>query len=151
MRPPRRAPGDWLRAGEAALYFGVSQIGFVLPPGLLIGRWVARALEEPTHARADAAEEQRLARITRAVSRRWPRENRCLQRSLVLCWLLRRRRLGGRLQVGVRHAADGLVAHAWVIREDSILNDDESRCAAFATLERTDACAAIAARMEYSR
>ncbi len=145
MRRARRQPRTWLGAGEAAVYFAFSQLGFLLPSGFLVSRWVAHALEAPSSARHDAAEARRLARITRAVALRWPLESRCLQRSLVLCWMLRRRGLGGRMQIGVRRTADGVSAHAWVADDGVIINDDEAHCAAFSVLEPTTARAAVAA------
>ena len=149
MRRVRRHAQSWLGAGEAAVYFALSQIGFLLPSGFLVSRWVARGLEAPAPARHDAAEARRLARITRAVALRWPLESRCLQRSLVLCWMLRRRGLGGRMQIGVRRTAGGVSAHAWVIDDGAIINDDEAHCSTFAVLEPPAARAAVAAGMEY--
>ncbi|MDE3096640.1 MAG: lasso peptide biosynthesis B2 protein [Chloroflexota bacterium] len=131
------------------MYFAVSQLGFLLPSGFLVGRWVVHALEAPASARHDAAEARRLARIAHAVALRWPLESRCLQRSLVLCWMLRRRGLGGRMQIGVRRTGRGVSAHAWVIDDDAIINDDEAHCSAFSVLETPTARAAVAAGMEY--
>lgn len=151
MRRARWRPRVWLRAGEAALYFLFSYLGFLLPSGLLVGRWVARALEAPPSARHDAGEARRLARMTRAVAERWPLESRCLQRSLVLCWMLRRRGLGARMRIGVRRTGAGVTAHAWVIDDDgAIINDDEAHCSTFAVLEAPTARAAVAAGMEYA-
>ncbi len=150
MQPLRRlASRDWLGAAEAGLYFSLSQLGFLLPPHILLGRWMARVLDEPAEPPSDVREARRLACITRAVSRRWPGDGRCLQRSLILCWLLRRRGLGGRLQIGVRRTPDGLVAHAWVTVAGAVVNDDEAHCAAFAVLERARARIATITRLEY--
>ena len=47
----------------------------------------------------------------------------CLERSLALWWLLRRRGHEVELYVGVRPLADGVEAHAWVESGGEVLND----------------------------
>ena len=42
----------------------------------------------------------------------------CLEQSLALVWMLRRRGLGARLQLGCRRNGPELLFHAWVIGED---------------------------------
>lgn len=52
----------------------------------------------------------------------WPAN--CLQRSVVLCWFLRRQGLTGDLRIGVRRIApDTLDFHAWVEHEGAVIND----------------------------
>jgi len=47
----------------------------------------------------------------------------CLERSLVLVWLLRRKGLQGDLHIGVRPSESGVEAHAWVEYAGTVLND----------------------------
>lgn len=47
----------------------------------------------------------------------------CLQRSLVLWWLLRTQGVEGDLRIGVRKQEGRFEAHAWVEYEGEILND----------------------------
>lgn len=78
---------------------------------LAIVRW---AMAEPDGHRLSLWEAHLHAnRLDRACAR-WPFEVRCLQRSLVLVWLLRRRGLQGAMRIGIARPAYGLVAHAWV-------------------------------------
>lgn len=47
----------------------------------------------------------------------------CLQRSVMLWWLLRLRGIDSQLRIGVRKNADALEAHAWIEYNGIILND----------------------------
>lgn len=58
-------------------------------------------------------------------SREGLREGNCLERSLALWWLLRRRGLSGQLRIGVRKREGKFEAHAWVEFEETVLNDSE--------------------------
>lgn len=47
----------------------------------------------------------------------------CLEQSLTLWWLLRRRGIDSQIRIGVRKEADRLEAHAWVEFAGVVLND----------------------------
>src|SRR5262245_44478890 len=47
----------------------------------------------------------------------------CLQRSIALWWLLRRKGISGELHIGTRKVAGHLDAHAWIEIEGIVLND----------------------------
>ena len=67
---------------------------------------------------------RRLARAVERAARRLPGENLCLAQAMALQWMLRRRRLGGMLVIGVRPALSrgGLDdLHAWVVRQGEVL------------------------------
>jgi len=68
---------------------------------------------------------------------------RCLHRSLALHFWLRRKGLPSHLRIGVRKAGRQLLAHAWVEMEGTIVNDEASGIAVFATLPGLDAPAAL--------
>ncbi len=78
-----------------------------------------------------------LAWAVAAAAHHAPYAATCLQRSLTLWWLLRRRRIAADLRIGVAQADGELRAHAWVEHAGIVLNDDAdvgSRFAAFDTL-----------------
>ena len=136
MRRVRQlTPRMLFRLAETAVYFAVSQVGFLLPPRALLGRWVQRALDAPSGGRAERTEAARLAWIDDAVANRWPFGGRCLQRSLVLIWLLRRRGIAGQMRIGVLKGADQMAAHAWVEVAGEPVNDTPGHCAAFVVFE----------------
>jgi hypothetical protein len=55
--------------------------------------------------------------------RRLPGRTLCLPRSLVLCCMLRRRGMGGKVVFGARRHQGAFQAHAWVTREGRSLDD----------------------------
>ena len=68
-------------------------------------------------------EAQRAAQMVNAAARRGPYDATCLRRSLVLWWLLRRRRIATDLRIGARIEGGDFSAHAWVEMEGTVLND----------------------------
>lgn len=139
MRRVRQlTPRTLFRLAETVVYVAVSLLGMLLPPGLLLGRWVRRALEAPSGSQGDVAEAKRLARIADAVADRMPFGGRCLQRSLVLIWLLRRRGIAGQMRIGVLKGADQMAAHAWVEVAGEPVNDTPGHCAAFVVFEASE-------------
>lgn len=56
----------------------------------------------------------RLATLIQIAGRYVPFFSNCLTRSLLLCWILRRRGIPNRLCIGVRLKLGILDAHAWV-------------------------------------
>jgi hypothetical protein len=69
---------------------------------------------------------QRLAQLVFAASREGWWTGACLERSLVLWWLLRRRNFAAELRLGARHRSERLEAHAWVQLDNAVLNDNEA-------------------------
>ena len=66
-----------------------------------------------------------VALMVAVVVRRHLYKGKCLQQSLTLWYLLRRRGLDPELRIGVRKAGDQLEAHAWVQYQGRALNDSE--------------------------
>ncbi len=60
----------------------------------------------------------------------------CLQRSLALWWLLRRRGIRSALHFGARKEAGRLDAHAWIEIEGVVLNDSNDVRLRFAPFDR---------------
>jgi transglutaminase superfamily protein len=76
--------------------------------------------------RRSVNEAQHLALLVEAVARRSPLQHTCLQRSVVLCRVLRHRELEAELRLGVRKETAGdRQFHAWVEHAGRVLNDDQ--------------------------
>jgi len=55
-----------------------------------------------------------IARIEQSVARRLPFQSNCLDQSLALWWMLRRRGMAAEMHIGGRKDAANFEAHAWV-------------------------------------
>ncbi len=89
--------------------------------GTLQGSHPARAIQD-----ADIFA-HRIARVVGIAARRTPWRTTCLRQALLLHHLLARRGIASDLRIGVRTAADGFAAHAWVERHGAVLiGGDES-------------------------
>lgn len=76
------------------------------------------------------------ARMVASASREGLVHGNCLERSLTLWWLLRRRRIPAQLRIGVRKHANQFQAHAWVELEGAVLNDSDGLHQEYAAFER---------------
>lgn len=68
---------------------------------------------------------RRAARMVDAAAREGVYHGKCLEKSLVLWWLLLRRRLPAEIHIGVRKGDAGFEAHAWVELFKMAINDGE--------------------------
>jgi len=108
---------------------------FALPLAACALRWFGlrrcRAFIERTLRKKTAAvqtistvdEAQHVARLVRIAARRNLFPANCLQRSIVLWWLLRRRGIRSEIQFGCRAGDEGLEMHAWVECEGQVIGD----------------------------
>lgn len=64
-----------------------------------------------------------IARLESAAARNLFHRSSCLERSIVLCWLLRSRGIPAELRVGAQKHVERFEAHAWVECEGIVLND----------------------------
>jgi hypothetical protein len=107
--------------GLAATWMGLRIAGFQ--------RWktmMARLRRKQMRTAGTAAPLDSVARIARmelAVARHLPFRTNCLEQSLVLLWLLRRRGIPAELRIGARKEANRFQAHAWVEFDGTVLND----------------------------
>jgi hypothetical protein len=115
--------------------FAVSGVGFVLPPRLLLSGWVHRALEAQPGPSGDLVDARTCGRVVDALADRMPIGGRCLQRSLVLGWMLRRRGIGSRLRIGVQKIEGVLSAHAWLEVAGEPVNDTPNHCGAYVVFD----------------
>jgi hypothetical protein len=74
-----------------------------------------------------AVSPEEIARLTYATARSLPFASNCLDRSLALCWLLRRRGIAAHLRIGARKDGEQLEAHAWVESRGVPLNDGDAQ------------------------
>src|SRR5687768_1504707 len=106
-------PGDRRALLEAAFFLPMVS----LTPRTMGWKRVQRLLDRypSTLARRSPTEARHLAALVEAVARRSPKQYTCLQRSVVLWRVLRRRGLEAELSIGVRKdAAGGHQFHAWI-------------------------------------
>jgi len=66
---------------------------------------------------------QRAVRAVRSAQLHGPANPNCLERSMTLWWMLRRRGVNGELHIGARKEAGKFEAHAWVEFDGQVLND----------------------------
>jgi hypothetical protein len=125
MKLPGFAPvGDFLLATRA---FARTTVLFRFGGQRAVATRVRGAMEverEP-HGRL-AGREREIWRVARAVwraKRVWPGKPMCLQTSLVMQDVLRRRGFTSTLEVGVGRSDDLVKAHAWVIVGDFVIDD----------------------------
>jgi hypothetical protein len=109
----RKRAGDAVVAAEAILYFMCSSIVMALPPRFALLP-IVRSAVTGSGSSGDVREALKLWRVMDRVSHRLPWHALCLQRGLVLIWLLRRRGFQPQLRIGVRLHEQQLQAHAWV-------------------------------------
>lgn len=104
---------------EAALAHSITLVGLRLAGFRrwknLLDRWSQANSSDSTPNRAlDASSALEIARLAAATARHLPFRTNCLEQSVVLCWLLRRRGISADLRIGARKEADRFEAHAWV-------------------------------------
>lgn len=119
-RPVRRA------VPRAALALTLVSLGMGLTGFARCQRWLRRLGGDRTPApmrETGPAEAGHLARALAVVAPNLPVRALCLERSLTLWWLLRRRRFDARLVIGVRRPEAKLEAHAWVELEGRPIGD----------------------------
>ena len=77
----------------------------------------------PQRGPASSGDPVQWAHTINRVSRR-PYGGTCLDRSVFLWFLMRRRNIDGRLRIGVAYDSNRLDGHAWVEFDGRVVNDD---------------------------
>lgn len=90
----------------------------------------------PAQAAAEQESALLIAQMEAAAARNLFFGTNCLEQSLVLCWLLRRRAMGAVLRIGARKEADRFEAHAWVELDSQVLNDADAEHRHFVPFEK---------------
>jgi Transglutaminase-like superfamily len=90
-------------------------------------KWLSPAEPVENQLMEIASESARvIARMEAAATRNVLFRPSCLERSLVLWWLLRRRGIPAELRIGARKDEQKLEAHAWVECGGSVLNQPDA-------------------------
>jgi hypothetical protein len=104
---------------EAAAALGITWIGLRLA-GFRCWKKIAErfarmvAPKPPWSGDAKDTAEREIARMASAAAHYLPFRTNCLEQSLVLWWLLRRRGIPADLKIGAKKEANRFEAHAWV-------------------------------------
>jgi hypothetical protein len=77
-----------------------------------------------------------IARMQEAAARNLFFRANCLEQSLVLWWLLRRRGIDAALRIGARKDSERFEAHAWVELNSQVMNDASAEHRHFVPFER---------------
>lgn len=80
-----------------------------------------RSLRTPAAAASERVSVARLAWLVDVAGRYAPARATCLEKALVLSWLLGRRGVATALRIGVARRNGSLVAHAWLEREGQVI------------------------------
>ena len=109
--------------GLLATWVGLRLAGFRRWRNVLA--WLAPS-PNTTARQADASQREAaelVARMAAAAARNFFFATNCLEQSLVLWWLLRRRGIVAELRIGARKESERFEAHAWVEVDSAVLND----------------------------
>jgi hypothetical protein len=68
---------------------------------------------------------RKVAHLVNVTAYHMPVRANCLQRSMVLWWMLRREGIMSKVRFGARKESTGLAAHAWVELNETVLNDSD--------------------------
>jgi hypothetical protein len=106
--------------GFLASWLGLRLAGF--------RRWKSALASLPhatTHLHAESRKHSAdvIARMSAAAARNLFFSTNCLEKSLVLWWLLRRRGIAAELRIGARKELGRFEAHAWVEMDSQVMND----------------------------
>ena len=117
-----RPAGRWLLVQSACLLplvsLGVRVLGLRRVHAFL-NEWADHSATPSGHEKLDVRRARRVVRYLRSDG---PFRGNCLSRSLVLCWLLRRRAIQCELRIGVDRDVAEFRAHAWVEVDGRPLN-----------------------------
>jgi Transglutaminase-like superfamily len=124
----RQSPGARVVALEAAVvlvatWVGLRLAGFRRSKDLLVR--LAPATPAERIGNLDAA--RAIACLHESVARGLFLKTNCLEQSLALCWLLRRRGIAAELCVGARKQDGKFEAHAWVETQGAVVCESDER------------------------
>lgn len=103
--------------------FGIKCFGFRGFYGAIANSTPKKHRVQGKEGREGIKEARAIAKIIEIASRYGLYKPNCLQKSLLLWWLLRRGNIESELRIGVRKNEELLEAHAWVEYQGCVLND----------------------------
>jgi hypothetical protein len=109
--------------GLAATWLGLRLAGFRRWKNLLTRLTPAANAAAQQQSAPQREPAELIARMAAAVARNLFFGTNCLEQSLVLWWLLRRRGIAAELRIGARKESQRFEAHAWVEVDSAALND----------------------------
>jgi len=109
--------------GLAATWLGLRITGFRRWKNLLSRLTPAANTASRPRAASQSEPAKVIARMAAAAARNVFFGTNCLEQSLVLWWLLRRRGITAELRIGARKEFERFEAHAWVEVDSVVLND----------------------------
>ncbi len=122
----RLGPTGWGLLVEVVATGVLVELGLRLIPFQRLLRLFENTLP-PVSSPPDAeAQLTAVLRISSAVFRRSPIPITCLRQSLILFWLLRRRRLSTQLRIGVARNGESVSAHSWIEYQGRALLEQSS-------------------------
>ena len=132
------APGDWRLLLQAACLFPLTTVMLRFRGAQGAKEWLGLGPHhQKEHLAADQLPEaRRIARMVNIAAFRGVYRPRCLNRSLVLCHLLRKNGLDCELVMGARLDEGDFSAHAWVEHGNEVLNDDQQVRKKYHTFEQ---------------
>lgn len=122
--------------GLLATWTGLRLIGFRRWERVLAVFAPAANTNGPVHDASEQESAHVVARMQEAAARNLFFGTNCLEQSLVLWWLLRRRGFDAVLRLGARKDSDRFEAHAWVELDAQALNDANAEHRHFVPFER---------------
>jgi hypothetical protein len=101
-------------------------------------RFARAAVQKPhAHGTAKAGAGLDVARMAAAAAHNLPFHSNCLEQSLVLWCLLRRRGIAADMRIGARKEANRFEAHAWIELEGGVLSGVSEEHLHFVPFERS--------------
>jgi hypothetical protein len=128
-------PDRWL-ALESAMAVAATRVGLTVSGYNAWVSLVARITPENKIPTSKAAPAERVATLLNATARHLPFEATCLERSIGLWWMLRRRGYEADLRLGARLEAERFEAHAWIERGGVVLNDAAGEYLSFSSFSK---------------
>jgi hypothetical protein len=110
-------------SGLAATWLGLRLAGFRRWKNLLTRLTPVASATSRQQASSQREPAAVIARMAAAAARSLFFGTNCLEQSLVLWWLLRRRGIAAELRIGARKESQRFEAHAWVEVDSAVLND----------------------------
>jgi hypothetical protein len=122
--------------GLLATWAGLRLIGFRRWERVLAVFAPAASANVPAQSASEQQAALLIARMQAAAARNLFFRTNCLEQSLVLWWLLRRRGIDAVLRIGARKDSNRFEAHAWVALDSQVLNDAAADHRHFVPFER---------------
>jgi hypothetical protein len=121
----------------AGISLGLRLAGFRRMHSMLLRSLRDALPASPQPQQASSSSEARLlARMVAAAARQGVVPGKCLEQSLSLWWLLRRRGIPAQLRIGVRKAQEQFEGHAWIELSGEVLNDSLELYQDYAAFQR---------------